>query len=298
MKLTAETVIRCDAETLWRRTQVPEEHARWDLRFSDIAYLPREDPEAPQRFRYATRIGFGLVIAGWGETIGQGDRRGSALRFGSADAKSLIREGAGCWVFQDAPGGVRFSTVYDYEPRYGRLGRVFDRCVFRPLMVWATRWSFDRLRLWIEEGLAPEPALRLWLARLAARSALGLVWIHEGLVPKILAVSSVELAFVARSGLGGGSPARTLAAVGVAEILAGLWLLSGRAERWAVAVTTLAMLAITARVVVDDPATLANPLGGIAKNLGLLACAAVVTLLAPLVPSAARASGRWWGKRS
>jgi uncharacterized membrane protein YphA (DoxX/SURF4 family) len=297
VKLTAETVIRCDPEILWRRTQVPEEHARWDLRFSDIAYLPREDPDAPQRFRYATRIGFGLAIEGWGETIGQGDRRGSALRFGSADAKSLIREGAGCWILRDDPAGMHFSTVYDYEPRYGRIGRAFDRLLFRPLMVWATRWSFDRLRLWIEEGLAPELALRLWLARLAARTALGLVWIHEGLVPKILAVSPAELALVARTGLAWGSPARTLAAVGVAEILAGLWLLSGRAERGAVTVTTLLMLALTGLVIADDPAALANPLGGIAKNLCLLACAAVVWMLAPRVPSAARANGLWRGRR-
>jgi uncharacterized membrane protein YphA (DoxX/SURF4 family) len=295
VKLTAETVIRCDPETLWRRTQVPEEHARWDLRFSDIAYLPRDDPGAPQRFRYATRIGFGLAIEGWGETIGQGDRRGAALRFGSADAKSLIREGAGCWIFQDDPAGVRFSTVYDYEPRFGRLGRVVDRLLFRPMMVWATRWSFDRLRLWIEEGLAPELALRLWLARLAARTALGLVWIYEGLVPKILAVSPAELAFVARTGLIWRSPELTLAGVGVVETLAGLWLLSGRAERRALTVTTLLMLALTGMVVADDPSTLANPLGGIAKNMCLLACAAVVALLAPFAPNAARAGGRRWG---
>jgi uncharacterized membrane protein YphA (DoxX/SURF4 family) len=296
VKLTAETVIRCAPEMLWRRTQVPEEHARWDLRFSDITYLPRDDPGAPQRFRYATRIGFGRTIEGWGETVGQGDRRGSALRFGSADPKSLIREGAGCWIFQDDPAGVCFSTVYDYDARYGRLGRIFDRLLFRPLMVWATRWSFDRLRLWIERGLAPELALRLWLARLIARTALGLVWIHEGLIPKILAVSPAETAFAARFGLPGMTPLQTLAVVGVAEILAGLWLLSGRAERLAVTVTSFVMLLLAGLVVANDPAALANPLGGIAKNLGLLACAAVVWILAPLAPNAARANGRRRGK--
>jgi hypothetical protein len=280
MKLTAETVIRCDPEMLWRRTQVPEEHARWDLRFTDIEYLPRDDPGAPQRFRYATRIGFGRTIEGWGETVGQGDQRGSALRFGSADPKSLIREGAGCWIFQDDPAGVRFSTVYDYDARYGRLGRAFDRLLFRPLMVWATRWSFDRLRLWIEKGLAPEAALRLWLAKLVARGALGLTCLAAG-------VATVRAA---------GSP---LAAwPGAAELLAGLWLISGRAERLAVALVALALLLGTGPGAMLAPAAVHGaPLGETSARLGLLACAAVVWILAPLAPNAARASGRQRGNR-
>src|SRR3989442_9433371 len=79
-------------EDLWRATQVPDLHERWDLRFTDIEYLPRPDPARPQRFRYATRIGFGLTIEGEGESVGQKDRDGertSALRFWSNDARSL-----------------------------------------------------------------------------------------------------------------------------------------------------------------------------------------------------------------
>src|SRR5256886_11475596 len=93
MKLTAETLIKSDRETVWRLSQTPLLHARWDLRFTDIEYLPRESAAEPQRFRYATRIGFGLAVKGWGETIGDPERSTSALRFGSTDAKSIIREG-------------------------------------------------------------------------------------------------------------------------------------------------------------------------------------------------------------
>ena len=46
-------------DDLWRLTQTPELHRRWDLRFTDIEYLPRPDEAEPQRFLYATRIGFG-----------------------------------------------------------------------------------------------------------------------------------------------------------------------------------------------------------------------------------------------
>src|ERR1051326_9186833 len=111
MKLTAEIEIRGDPERLWELTQTPEQHARWDVRFTDIEYLPKTGAGAPQRFRYATRIGGGLAIEGWGETVGQKDGRGSALRFGSDDPRSLIREGSGCWIYREAPGGVQFSTV-------------------------------------------------------------------------------------------------------------------------------------------------------------------------------------------
>ena len=48
-------------------------------------------------------------------------------------------------------------------------------------MGWATAWSFDRLRLWIEKGIDPADAMRDSLIHLAARLSLGLFWIYEGL---------------------------------------------------------------------------------------------------------------------
>src|SRR5437870_4456476 len=170
MKLTAETLIKSDRETVWRLSQTPLLHARWDLRFTDIEYLPRESAAEPQRFRYATRIGFGLAVKGWGETIGDPERSTSALRFGSTDAKSIIREGTGSWTYSEQAGTVRFSTVYDYTIRHGWFGRVLD-LLFRPLMIWATRWSFDRLRIWIEDGVQPETSFRLWLLIRALNTA-------------------------------------------------------------------------------------------------------------------------------
>jgi hypothetical protein len=290
MKLTAETTIQGDRETIWRLSQTPEQHVRWDARFTDIKYLPRSGPDEPQRFRYATRMG-GLEIAGWGETVGQPDGRGSALRFGSDSPLSLIREGAGCWVYKEEAGGVHFSTVYDYETRYGWVGRVADRLLFRPLMIAATRWSFDRLRLWIERGIAPELSLRLWLLKAMARVALGLVWLFEGLVPKLFVVTPGEVELVRRSTLYWSTPEATLSVLGAAEILMGLWLISGRAERLAMLVATAAMLFLAGLVALVDPTKLADPLGGLSKNLGLLACAGVVWMLAPITPKARRAGG-------
>ena len=79
------------------------------------------------------------------------------LRFWSQDPKSLIREGSGYWKY--VPHGddgrtILFLTLYHYRVRFGALGRFLDRLLFRPLIGWATAWSFDRLRL-DREGYRP-----------------------------------------------------------------------------------------------------------------------------------------------
>lgn len=71
MSIYVEIRIRGDIDDLWRRTQQPDLHERWDLRFSEILYLPRAHEAAPQQFRYSTRIGFGLRISGEGESEGR-----------------------------------------------------------------------------------------------------------------------------------------------------------------------------------------------------------------------------------
>lgn len=89
--LFVETLIRGDMEEVWRKTQVPELHRQWDLRFSTITYLPKNPLDArgdtqPQMFEYATRIGLGPAVRGGGESLGERNSptaRTSALRFWS-----------------------------------------------------------------------------------------------------------------------------------------------------------------------------------------------------------------------
>jgi hypothetical protein len=44
MSIDVEIRIRGSIDELWHRTQHPALHQRWDLRFSEIDYLPREAP--------------------------------------------------------------------------------------------------------------------------------------------------------------------------------------------------------------------------------------------------------------
>ncbi|MFF6785425.1 hypothetical protein [Streptomyces sp. NPDC012510] len=173
MGLYVEARMRADLDAVWARTQDPALHQRWDLRFTEIDYLPGAEGE-PQRFRYATRVLPGLTVSGTGISAGEKERpdgtRTSALRFASPHPLSLIAEGGGYWRYVPDGEGVRFLTGYDYRPRWGRLGTIADRLLFRPLMGWATAWSFDRLRLWVERDITPERALRRWLAEAAVRA--------------------------------------------------------------------------------------------------------------------------------
>lgn len=158
MGLYIEAHVRADLDALWAHSQDPALHQRWDLRFTEIRYLPRAEGE-PRRFRYATRVLPGLTVAGTGVSAGERERpdgtRTSALRFSSPHPLSLIAEGSGYWRYVPEGDGIRFLTGYDYRPRWGRAGALADRLLFRPLMGWATAWSFDRLRLWLERGITP-----------------------------------------------------------------------------------------------------------------------------------------------
>ncbi|MFH9613980.1 hypothetical protein ACH4MM_09635 [Streptomyces pratensis] len=198
MGLYVETVIDADMDVVWERTQEPARHQSWDLRFTSISYLPRAEGE-PQHFRYATRLLPLLWIAGTGVSAGERQRsdgtRVSALRFSSGHPLSLLAEGSGYWRYVPGPTGIRFLTGYDYRPRWGRCGAVADRMVFRPLMGWATAWSFDRLRLWCERGTHPRAALARALGECILRLALVLAaLLTSPIAPLALAAGTAAVA--------------------------------------------------------------------------------------------------------
>ncbi|MGW4299914.1 hypothetical protein ACWEHT_09075 [Streptomyces sp. NPDC004646] len=182
MGLYIETHIRTDLDELWTRTQDPAHRRRWDLRLAEIEYLPslphpatKSAPDtAPRPFRCTARLLPFLTVHGTGVAAKERERpdgtRASALRFASAHPLSPLTEGSGYWRYVPDAHGVRFLTGYDYRPRGGTPGALADRLLLRPLNVWATAWSFDRLRLWLERGITPERALANWLTELAVRA--------------------------------------------------------------------------------------------------------------------------------
>ena len=117
--------------------------------------------------------------------------------------------------------------------------------------------------------------------RISCRLALGLVWVYEGLVPKLLFVRQDQIDLVERSGLFIGTPEFFLQLLGVGQVACGLWLLAGFAERLAVFIATTGMVILIVLVARANPAMLTDPYGALIKDLCLIACAFTVWTLSP-----------------
>ena len=281
MSIYVETRIHGSLDDLWEKTQVPELHQRWDARFHSIQYLPRDSERQPQRFTYSTRIGCGFSIAGTGETVAECEiagRRTSSLKFWSDDPKSLIREGAGYWQYFPSDPGIRFITGYDYQTRFGGFGRAIDRYVFRPLMGWATAWSFDRLRLWIEKGIPPEVSLRQSLIHACCRMAVAFTWLYQGIVPKLIARHSDELRMLYDVGISSTTAPSLLFLFGWAEVAIGLSVLIFHQRRWPLLLTIVLMLLATIAVSLRSQHYLAAAFNPVSLNF-LLATLSLIGLM-------------------
>ncbi len=287
-----EIEIHDDLDHVWLLTQDPALHQRWDLRFSRIHYLPRASFAEPQKFLYQTRIGFGLSINGTGESVGQRASAGgdttSSLKFATADPKSLIREGSGYWRYVPTNpglhGGLRFLTWYDYKVRFGLVGRLADRLAFRPLMSWATAWSFDRLRIWAETGQPPESTLAFALIHAVARLALATIWIWHGLVPKLLYQQIDEKTMLTQAGLS----VDLLPYIGLFEILLGALIFYRWNCRWLFLANLALMVSATVSVAINSPAYLKAAFNPVTLNLAVIALSMVGWLSSATLASSRR----------
>ncbi|WP_330583374.1 SRPBCC family protein [Sporosarcina obsidiansis] len=152
-----EIPINVPIQRVWDASQDPELHAQWDVRFSSICYLPKEEDQ-PQLFTYTRSVGPLLTVEGWGKSSGSAHlangTRSSSLHFGTDQKISPIKEGRGYWKYEPIEDGTRFLTQYDYTSNFGRVGQFID-VFFRPMMGFATALSFDVLKRWLEKGEAP-----------------------------------------------------------------------------------------------------------------------------------------------
>jgi uncharacterized membrane protein len=307
MGIYVEIPIHASMDELWEKTQNPQLHEQWDLRFSRIEYLPRQGEE-PQRFLYRTRVGFGLKIDGQGESVGErdgdGGERTSSLKFWSEDPKSLIKTGSGYWKYvpqRDNPpaGGdpstslsagfrptIRFFTWYDYETRFGPLGKLADTYIFRPLLGWATAWSFDRLRLWIEKGISPEASRDRAFIYALSRGTVAFIWFYHGLVPKLLYHDRIELDLLGRI-----APPNVLRSIttvaGVVEIIFAFLVLLLWRQTWLLWLTLILMLCGIPAVALTSPEYLHAAFNPVTLNMSVAAFATIALFARRDLPTAA-----------
>jgi len=118
--------------------------------------------------------------------------------------------------------------------------------------------------------------------KLVCRWALGLVWIWEGLVPKILMPTAMQTRVVVHSGLYWPDPNTWLQILGAAMILAGIVICTGWRELLTVATASISMTILIFLVVANNfYDSVGDMHGGLAKDFCLYACAWVVWKLAP-----------------
>lgn len=269
-----ELDIHTSLEVLWEHTQTPELHEQWDLRFTEIRYLQRASEADKQRFLYKTRIGFGLNIAGTGETSSKlhhsANERLSTLTFGSEQSVSLIRQGGGYWKYKQNGEGVTFITLYDYKTRFGMAGRLLDRYLFRPLFGYATAWSFDRLRIWLEERIPPAVVAERALIHYASVLIMMLLWCYEGIVPKLLYPEAGELSIMKQLGLFEGIELQMVQLLGISEVGFGLLAAYWHRKKWTSLVQIGVLLLLTLPALVQNSELLRTPFNPLTLTLPMI----------------------------
>jgi hypothetical protein len=244
----------------------------------------------------STPIDIGFTIDGKGESSGSKDGDGgirtSSLRFWSKDPKSLIKLGSGYWKYVPTGNVTRFFTWYDYETRFGPLGKALDRCFFRPLLGWATAWSFDRLRLWIERGIPPEVSRDRALVYSIARATVAFTWLYHGVFPKVFHHDAIELDLVSRIGTPASRLVMAVTVAGWSEIVFGLLLLVLWRHKWLLWGTVILMFVGIAVVAISAPAYLSATFNPVTLNLGLAALATIGLIAGRDLPTAARCQRR------
>lgn len=284
-----ELPIQAKFSELWDYTQDPEKHQEWDLRFSEIQYLPKTSLEEPQMFLYRTNIGFGLNVSGKGKTTGtryqETGESASALTFWSDHPISLIEKGSGYWKYSMNDSGFHFKTWYDYHTRFGAIGKFVDAMFFRPLIGWATAWSFDCLRLWLEKNIHPRISFRLSLLYVTLSVLLGVLWIYQGLVPKLLFPESGELAILQSTGLFKGMESVALQVFGMSEIVFGLMflLIKSKILHW---LNIIALVVLGIGAAISLPALYTEPFNPATLTLAMAGLSIASLMIIDQLPTA------------
>ncbi|MBW2465411.1 MAG: hypothetical protein JRH11_27435 [Deltaproteobacteria bacterium] len=115
------------------------------------------------------------------------------------------------------------------------------------------------------EGWSPRA---LWLLR----GGVAMIWITEGIVPKILFQQAVELNVVAASGLVPFDPSLFLVILGVAQTVSGVLalVLRGRVLLWLLYCQAAALVVLPLLVSIQDPLLWVHPFGPMTKNIPII----------------------------
>ncbi|SNC75235.1 DoxX-like family protein [Hymenobacter gelipurpurascens] len=125
--------------------------------------------------------------------------------------------------------------------------------------------------------------MRLALTQRLMRLVLGLCWIYQGVVPKLLFPDTGELRMVQSLGFSPAATHHVALAVGIGEILFGLlfWVLPRGGLQVAYWLNIVGLLGLGIGVLVSQPAVFSAPFNPFSLNLSMMALAAVGLLTIP-----------------
>lgn len=284
-----EIDIDSSVDDVWTYTQQPQLHEQWDLRFSSITYIDKQRDDEPQRFTYTTNVLPGVSISGWGESKGTHEKNGvktSSLHFGTANWLSPIVEGKGYWQYVPQQNGVTFLTQYDYDVRYGAIGRAFD-VLFRPVMGWATALSFDVLARWLEQGERPSTQYRRFFSYYLLIALFIFVWLYQGLVPKVIGQHPLEMAMLtALSPIDAAHAATAIVVVGLLEIAIAVLFCVRKLQGVMLAAQVVLFPLLTVSAIVAAPHVATDPFNVVTFNVLLWGLSIAALLLRAELPTA------------
>jgi hypothetical protein len=156
--------------------------------------------------------------------------------------------------------------------------------VFRPLIGWATAWSFDRLRLWLDRGVPPKISMRMASIHALARLGIGFIWLWQGLVPKLLFANVDEQAMIVAARL----PLSLLPVIGVLELAFAAATLCLWRWRPLFLLNAGVMIVALLAVALESPSYLAAAFNPVTLNMGMVLLSIVGYLSAAELPSASR----------
>jgi uncharacterized membrane protein YphA (DoxX/SURF4 family) len=142
--------------------------------------------------------------------------------------------------------------------------------------------------LWLEEGVDPALAMRQMLVHFVARAGLALVFVYQGLVPKLLAAHRDEVAMLLDSGVAADNLDVVLTMLGLAEVGFALALLIFWHRRWPSWLCLGLMFVAVVAVAVNSPQFLDAAFNPVSLNLAVASLAAVDLLVLGRLPSATR----------
>lgn len=286
-----EISINENMERVCEASQNPAMHEQWDLRFSSIPYLPKEDNETTQLFEYKKNIALGLTVAGWGKSVGtlhaKDGSRTSSLHFGTDHFLSPIKEGKGYWKYVHVDNATKFFTQYDYETPFGSFGKLLDRIAFRPLLGWATALSFDVLKRWLEKGDHPSAQFNRFFTQWIITLLFCFVWFYQGLIPKIIMKHPEEIALTSAILPTHSSEAYTMVAtIGIIEMIFSLIWILYRNKRRLLILQLVLLPFLSFFAILADSSVLSHPFNPLTFNLSLIVLTIIGLLSSKDVPTA------------